>query len=458
LAKQSGYLVVIIGSGISGSEAAFQLSLHGITSVLFEQSPLPYGKIEEGLPKWHIKLRDQEEQKIDKKLRHADIHFVPGTKLGKDISLKEILNWGANAVLLAIGAGKDRPLDLPGIDAFVGKGLYYQNDLVSWFNHKHEPGNKMSEYHISDSALVVGGGLASLDVLKILMLETVLAALDKAGIKMDIFTLERAGLPIVFKKYKTSLSKLGLKGCTLFYRRRIADMPLSPMPEKADKDRKERIYLLRQRILENYRQKYLFQVEPCYSPVDYITEGSILKGLIFQKNEFRDNSWHPGKERKTIRSPLVISSIGSIPEPLPELPIKGSLLDIEDVQTGKLSGFDNVFALGNAVTGRGNIRESLIHSREITRQIMNKHLRVDEEEFEKWVNLEETRSAHQIDRLIPELQQGKPLPQSRIDEIFQNVKTLQKQKGYLGDYDSWIKEHLPLRLESLLADGPHSLS
>jgi hypothetical protein len=450
LAQQSQYIVAIIGGGISGSEAALQLSLRGISCILFEQHNLPYGKIEEGLPKWHIKLRDQEERKIDEKLKRPNIHFLPNTRLGKDIFLKEILGWGVNAVLLTIGAGKDRRLQLAGIDDFIGKGLYYQNELVSWFNHKHEPGFQGPECRVTDNALVIGGGLASLDVVKILMLETVLEALNNVGIKMDLFTLEREGFPVIFRKLNVSLSTLDLKGCSLYYRRRISDMPLSPMPENADPQRKEKIYQLRQRIFENYRQKYLFRVHPCYSPIECITEDQILKGLVFQKNEYQDGSWHSTKKHKRVLSPLVISSIGSIPEPLPELPLEENLLAVVDPHTGRLSGFDNVFVMGNAVTGRGNIRESLVHSREITRRIIDSHFQNEEGEFEKWIKLEEAQSAQLIERLIPKLHQGKPLSQIKRDKILDRVKTLQDKQGYRGKYDSWIERHLPVRLESLL--------
>ena len=193
---------------------------------------------------------------------------------------------------------------------------------------------------------------------------------------MDLFTLEREGLPVIFRKLNLSLSKLGLKGCSLYYRHRISDMPLSPMPEMQTPKGKRRSTWLRQRILENYRQKYLFRVHPCYSPIECITQDQILKGLIFQKNEYQNGNWHRSKKHKRVLSPLVISSIGSIPEPLPELPLEENLLAIEDPHTGRLSGFDNVFVMGNAVTGRGNIRESLVHSREITKRIMTAIFRI----------------------------------------------------------------------------------
>jgi flavin-dependent dehydrogenase len=71
------HLIAIFGGAVSGAEAAYQLSQRGIESVVFDQNILPYGKIEDGLPKWHAKLRDQEEEKINQKLNHELIHFVP---------------------------------------------------------------------------------------------------------------------------------------------------------------------------------------------------------------------------------------------------------------------------------------------------------------------------------------------------------------------------------------------
>ena len=58
-----GHFVAIFGGACAGSEAAFRLAERGIYVAVFEQQALPHGKIEDGLPKWHVKLRNKEEGK-----------------------------------------------------------------------------------------------------------------------------------------------------------------------------------------------------------------------------------------------------------------------------------------------------------------------------------------------------------------------------------------------------------
>ncbi len=126
----SRHAVVIVGGAVAGSEAAFQLANRGVLCVVIEQNDRPYGKIEDGLPRWHVDLRAQEEKRIDDKLNHPGVHFVPRTRLGHDLDLSEIREWGPSAIILALGAWRDRPFPVPGIDRFVGKGFLYQNPFV----------------------------------------------------------------------------------------------------------------------------------------------------------------------------------------------------------------------------------------------------------------------------------------------------------------------------------------
>ena len=280
------HFVAIFGGAVSGSEAAYQLSKRGIYSVVFEQNVLPYGKIEDGLPKWHVKLRNKEEEKVNEKIKHPYVMYVPNVKLGKDINFEDIVNWGFSAVFLATGAWNDRLLPIEGIDDFVDKGLYYQNPLVYWFNHYHEPGYDGKQFDLLDDAIVIGGGLASIDVLKILMIEITQKALEQKGHKTDLFTLDR-GIDKEIENIGLTLADLGIKGCTLYYRRRIIDMPLSPLPTDTP-EQLEKAQNVRQKILNNFQTKFLFRVKECHMPLEKIVEDGRLSGLKFCKTKIEN--------------------------------------------------------------------------------------------------------------------------------------------------------------------------
>ena len=132
------YCVAILGGAVAGSTAAQMLSDSGVLCVVFEQNDRPYGKIEDGLPRWHVKQRKAEYRDIDARLDRSNILFVPRTRLGRDLDFAEVArDWGFNLILLANGAWRDRPLPVDGIDRFVGSGLIYQNPFIYWFNHKN---------------------------------------------------------------------------------------------------------------------------------------------------------------------------------------------------------------------------------------------------------------------------------------------------------------------------------
>ncbi|MCB0266260.1 MAG: FAD-dependent oxidoreductase [Calditrichia bacterium] len=437
-----GHFVAIVGGACAGSEAAFQLAQRGIYVAVFDQQALPHGKIEDGLPKWHVKLRDKEENKINEKLSHPNIFYVPKTRMGRDIDFQQFVEkWGFSAVLMACGAWRDRPLPVDGIDAYHGDGFYYQNYFVDWFNHYHEPSYNRHQCEIHDNAIVIGGGLASIDVVKILMLESTARALKKLGHDVDVLSLEHKGIPHKLNELGVKWEDLGINGCTLYYRRRDIDMPLAPLPD--DPEKQEKAFSVRQRILKNAQEKYLFNFEDRCKPVDKIIENDRIAGLVFRKTEVANGrvSDIPGSDF-SVRSPLVISSIGSIPECIHGVPASGELFAIKDRDTGQMSGYDHVFALGNAVTGRGNIRESALHAQQVAIHVMDEYLFWKDSDFEKvqqegWDTLS-TLPAKRV------------LSVAQIEQLIERITKYQQRIGYDNDYPKWVEKNRPVRLESLL--------
>ncbi|HQU70864.1 MAG TPA: FAD-dependent oxidoreductase [Calditrichia bacterium] len=427
MGETSGFYVAVIGGACSGSEAAFQLAERGVKVVVFDQQPLPYGKIEDGLPKWHVKLRDKEEGKIDSKLTHPNVTYIPNTRIGRDVSFPDLLDkWGFSLVLLASGAWRDRPLPVAGVDQYINKGFYYQNPFVDWFNHNHEPEQSRGEYPIEDGTIIVGGGLASVDVAKIVMMELTLKALADRGIKATTLDLEHRGIPAFLESHGLKFEDLNLKGCTVFYRRRIQDMPLSPVPDGADEERLAKVASVRERILSNAREKFCFGFQELSVPLRPIVDGDRLGGLVFQKTRIENGRAVAIPDSEfDVPSPLVISSIGSIPEPLPGLPVQGELLKVADEETGKIDAGDRIYALGNAVTGRGNIRESELHARKVAAYLLEEILQVDGDGGA-----------------------GFALSGDQFAGIEKLASELHAKIGYRG-YEDWVNAHRPVRLENM---------
>jgi NADPH-dependent glutamate synthase beta subunit-like oxidoreductase len=447
-----GHFVAIVGGAVAGSEAAHRLSQRGIYSVVFEQNALPYGKIEDGLPMWHVKLRDQEEGKIDDKLTQARVYFAPCIRLGRELDFHDLVhNWGFSAILLANGAWRDRPLPISGIDEYLGKGLVYQNPLVQWFNHKHEPNHDGPHFEAHDNALIVGGGLASLDVVKIMMLETVVAALQSRGIKADLLTLEHETIGKFLQAHNLTLEALGLQGCMLVYRRRMIDMPLSEMPHDATPERAQIVYRGREKILHNFQAKYLFRFMELTAPLEKIVENGRLVGLKLARTEMKEGRpvMRPGTEVE-YRSPMVVSSIGSIPEVIPGIPIDGELYKIRSQDTGQFEAFEHVFGLGNVVTGRGNIKASFDHGRQVADLLMEDFLAWREEDYQELLRRGGTIAGLRAEHVADFLATEKLLSVEQIEKIHQRIQSLQQQVGYDGDYRKWIAQHKPVRYEDLI--------
>ena len=387
--QQKNKIVVIIGGAVSGSEAVHQFIQRGIGCVVIEQNPLPYGKIEDGLPKWHEKQRRKEMDLIDSRIAHELVDYIPHTELGKDLSFDELYSLRWSAIVLANGAWKDRPFPIEKIEKFDENGFYYQNPFVHWFNHYRNERYDGENLNVLDNSVVVGGGLASIDVVKILQLEVVVSEMEKRSITVDIIEMERKGIPVYLNLFGVKYKDLNIKGCTLTYRRDIANMPLVVMPENLLPEKAEKIRATRQKILSNMQNRYLFNVLDRAMPVDILVENERLTGLKMIKTEIvHGEAVNISGTEFDLKASTVISSIGSIPVFIEGIPMQKRRYHINSEFAGRIEGLNNVYAIGNAVTGKGNIKASRINAIENVSTIAEKFLpgkNADAGSIEKWV-------------------------------------------------------------------------
>ena len=149
-----------------------------------------------------------------------------------------------------------------------------------------------------------------------------------------------------------------------------------------------------------------------------------------------------------IPTSLVISSIGSVPEKIAGVNMKGEYLTFTGEELPRYEGTQHVFGVGNVVTGQGNIRVSLVHSQKVTNHLIENYLGIGGdgdlseiyEAAEKKVG-EQTQGIEKAVAALP------GLSDAQIAAIEQRVRELQVRAGGTSDYDSWIAKVTPADLE-----------
>jgi len=243
------------------------------------------------------------------------------------------------------------------------------------------------------------------------MLVTVAGKLREMGHTVDVVELEHGGIPKTLETLGVTFEELGLEGATLLYRRRPIDMPLAEIPKGTPTEKEEKFQTVRQKVLENNMRKFLFKFRGNRAPAGLVVEDGRLAGmkLVHTRIENHKVLKLEGTEEQW-RAPLVVSSIGSVPEAIPEVPMERGYYTVSDTESGQFDGMDNVYGLGNAVTGKGNIRVSRKHGAQVADRVAAK--------------LAET-----------------PAPGTAA-AVRQRVAARWKELGHTG-YRAWIDAHLP---------------
>ena len=177
--------------------------------------------------------------------------------------------------------------------------------------------------------------------------------------------------------------------------------------------------------------KYLFRAAPLHTPVDILVEGDRLAGLVFEKMEHVGEGNVRGTgERFPCPAPLTVSSIGSLPVPLPGLPMQGEFYRFVDGRLGTFQDLPNVFTVGNAVTGKGNLVVSRKHASEVAEKLAES-------------------IAGEVSDIAAYVRTRTPLDDEELNRVLARVRQAQERVDYDGDYETWMRRVSPpgLRLD-----------
>lgn len=150
-AGNTGKKVAVIGSGPAGLTAAYDLARAGHRVSVYDRCREPGGHFLASLPVFRLPreiLRQDVEQILS-----AGVDFVPGTEVGKDISIKE-LRKKFDAVIICTGLWGGRGIDAPGFDH---AGVLYALPFLHAANTGAKP-------QIGKQVIVLGGGNVAMDV------------------------------------------------------------------------------------------------------------------------------------------------------------------------------------------------------------------------------------------------------------------------------------------------------
>jgi hypothetical protein len=226
-------------------------------------------------------------------------------------------------------------------------------------------------------------------------------------------------------------------------------MPLAQPPDNATPEQIAKTEQVRLKLLRLAREKFLFRVQDCTMVAGVLEENGRMVGLkaARTKVEGRKAEPIPGSEHD-LRAPLVISSIGSVPEVLPGIAMKGEYYTFSEEDIPHYSGCENVFGVGNVVTGQGNIRVSLVHSQRVTTHLIENYLDVGNSDgnLKPFYEAAEARAAAQAESMAEKIKRLPSLSTAQMTAVDARVRGRQRQLGY-EDYDSWIAKVTPPDLE-----------
>jgi hypothetical protein len=175
-----------------------------------------------------------------------------------------------------------------------------------------------------------------------------------------------------------------------------------------------------------------------------------MVGVNFNRTEVADGQVRVLPEAaQSAHAQLTISSIGSIPEPIPGIPQRGEVYQYVDANVGLLmEGATGIYAAGNVLTGKGNIKDSLVSGTEIGIHVAERYLGLTNDGKGAPLTDAMREEAHQEGlRMAASINTRELVSSAKVAGIVARVRKRQSEVGYEGDYRGWIKKVTPADLQ-----------
>lgn len=157
--------VAIVGSGPAACYAAEELLTRLDVEVeMFDRLPTPHGLVRAGVAPDHAETKGIGAI-FDSRFATDAVRLHLNVEVGKDVTHDELMRHH-HAVIYAVGAFEERPLEIPGEQL---PGSHPAFEFVAWYNG--HPDYVDSSFDLSgERAVIVGNGNVALDAARILLL------------------------------------------------------------------------------------------------------------------------------------------------------------------------------------------------------------------------------------------------------------------------------------------------
>lgn len=326
--------VAVVGSGPSGFYAIGALfkSEHEVEVDLFDRLPTPFGLVRGGVAPDHQKIKNVI-RVYDKTAAHENFRFFGNVKVGRDVSVAELLEL-YDQVVLAVGNESDRAMGVPGEEL---EGVYSATEFVGWYNGHPDFQDRSFGLDSATRVGVIGNGNVAMDVTRILaqspddlastdITDTALETLRHSAVR-DIYILGRRG-PAQAAFSTKEIKEIGeLETATLCIDEDAValDELSSSWLETQPKSSTRNVDYLKEKAGAEPGDGRNVHCRFLVSPMEFLGEGGKLRGVRIQHNELfaaDDGTPRPrGTDREEeIELDLVFKAVGYRGVPLEGVP------------------------------------------------------------------------------------------------------------------------------------------
>lgn len=157
----NSHVIILVGAGPAGMAVASTLSKAGHEVIILNRDIKFGGLAEYGIFPAKLKLRGGLKKQYWELIERPNVHYFGNVSIGngKDLTVEEVRNLGASAVVFSIGAQGTKAI---GVEGDSAKGVFHAKDVVYHFNRL--PGFGDRPFAMGKQVAVIGAGDVMVDI------------------------------------------------------------------------------------------------------------------------------------------------------------------------------------------------------------------------------------------------------------------------------------------------------